>query len=130
MAIGGQRSVHEVSLELIARGELYQPTKTFIERLGMSMLSQKRMEDLVCQMCDVARQKMKRDKGLTKKMQGWLQEAANSMDVLQLASPQWIDRQVHKIIIPPRKTHQSAESTASFRDVRLKTDPNLERRVE
>lgn len=114
--------------KLLARGELFQPADTFIDRIGLFLVADNRLKDLIIRMCDLARRKMK-DRRHQRAMQSWIEEAARTLDVLQMMSVDWINRHVHRSSVRSRRVRQSAESKARYRDYRLKDNPDLERRV-
>ena len=59
----------------------------------------------------------------------WLKKAAKEAEVLQFASSEWISENMYRIV-SKRSSEASASSKHCTTDIRLKTEPTLERRVE
>jgi hypothetical protein len=59
----------------------------------------------------------------------WLKKAAKEAEVLQFASSEWISENLYRIV-SKRSTEACASSKHCTTDIRLKTEPTLERRVE
>ena len=59
----------------------------------------------------------------------WLKKAAKEAEVLQFASSEWISENLYRIV-SKRSTEACASPKHCTTDIRLKTEPTLERRVE
>jgi hypothetical protein len=59
----------------------------------------------------------------------WLKKAAKEAEVLQFTSSEWMSEYMYRIV-SKRSAEASASSKHCTTDIRLKTEPTLERRVE
>ncbi|XP_033728831.1 uncharacterized protein LOC117317969 [Pecten maximus] len=127
---GTTQPIDEQAAACLRRGELFQPPTAFIERMALCMMSDQRFDEIVLDMCSLAKGKMGKKGANRRQLEGWLKKVAETLDSLQLRSFAWIEQHVAPLSRRPRVGPVPAESTACYRDIRLSTDPNLERRIE
>ena len=117
---------------MIERGQLYPVASDFIQRLARSFPFAQQaptLRSLIVQMCNIARSRG--TKGKTgKPMRRWLQEAAKTLDALQVLDRDWISTNVSELPKLPSSRPRSEDIETETRDIRLQSDPHLERRVE
>ncbi|XP_069103070.1 LOW QUALITY PROTEIN: uncharacterized protein [Argopecten irradians] len=127
---GTIQPMDEQAASFLCRGELYQPATVFIERMALCQVSESRFDQLVIDRCRLARRKMDKKGANRRLLQGWLKSAAETLDLLQLRTSSWIERFVAPLGRRPKVGPKVSQSTACYRDIRLSTDPGLERRME